>query len=170
MTSARYWRWRCGSQLKWPTENFESALGAEPAKPDYVILDAIVAERNRQLQRYRELLTDLPVQLLQVPEGVLSSVHLAVIRLQRATAEQHRQMFEGLRAAGIGVKLHYSPVHLQPYYRAMGFAEEQFPEAEAYANSAISLPLFPGLSEGQQQRVIGTISQDLAILQASGAN
>jgi len=133
-------------------------------------LDEIVAERNRQLQRYLELLVDLPVRLLEVPEDVLSSVHLAVIRLQQATAEQHRQVFEGLRAAGIGVQLHYSPVHLQPYYRAMGFAEEQFPEAEAYASSAISLPLFPGLSEGQQQRVIGTISQDLAILQTSGAN
>jgi len=114
-------------------------------------LDDIVAERNRQLQRYRELLTDLPVQLLEVPEDVLSAVHLAVIRLQQATAQQHRQVFEGLRAASIGVQLHYSPVHLQPYYRAMGFAEGKFPEAEAYARSAISLPLFPGLEEANQQ-------------------
>ena len=80
-------------------------------------LDEIVVERNRQLKRYRELLIDLPVQLLEVPEDVLSSVHLAVIRLQQATAEQHRHIFEGLRSVGIGVQLHYSPVHLQPYYR-----------------------------------------------------
>jgi UDP-4-amino-4,6-dideoxy-N-acetyl-beta-L-altrosamine transaminase len=133
-------------------------------------LDAIVAERNRQLQRYRKLLADLPVQLLEVPEDVLSSVHLAVIRLQQATAGQHRQVFEGLRAAGIGVQLHYSPVHLQPYYRAMGFAEGQFPEAEAYASSVISLPLLPGLSEGQQQRVVDAIRDKLTIRQASGAN
>jgi UDP-4-amino-4,6-dideoxy-N-acetyl-beta-L-altrosamine transaminase len=116
-------------------------------------LDEIVTERNRQLQRYRELLTDLPVKLLVVPEDVLSSVHLAVIRLQQATAEQHRQVFEGLRGAGIGVQLHYSPVHLQPYYRALGFAEGQFPEAEAYASSAISLPLFPGLKAEWQEQV-----------------
>ena len=116
-------------------------------------LDAIVAERNRQLQRYRELLAHLPVQLLEVPENVLSSVHLAVIRLQQATAKQHREVFEGLRAAGIGVQLHYSPVHLQPYYRAMGFAEGQFPEAEAYAKTAISLPVFPGLGENEQHEV-----------------
>ena len=116
-------------------------------------LDAIVAERNRQLQRYRELLADLPVRLLEVPEGVLSSVHLAVVRLQQATAEQHRQVFEGLRAAGIGVQLHYSPVHLHPYYRHMCFAEGQFTEAEAYASSAISLPLFPGLKLLEQQYV-----------------
>ena len=116
-------------------------------------LNAIVAERNGQLQCYRELLADLPVQLLEVPEHVLSSVHLAVIRLKQATAEQHRQIFEGLRCAGIGVQLHYSPVHLQPYYRALGFKEGQFPEAEAYASSAISLPLFPSLSATDQQRV-----------------
>lgn len=124
-------------------------------------LDEIVAERNRQLQRYRELLADLPVRLLEVPEGVLSSVHLAVIRLQQATAEQHRQVFEGLRAAGIGVQLHYSPVHLQPYYRALGFKEGLFPEAEAYATNAISLPLFPGLSTAHQQRVAAALADQL---------
>ena len=121
-------------------------------------LEVIVAERNRQLQIYRELLADLPVRLLQVPEEVLSSVHLAVIRLQQATAEQHRQVFEGMRAAGIGVQLHYSPVHLQPYYRHMGFAEGQFPQAEAYATSAISLPIYPGLQAADQQRVASTLS------------
>jgi len=129
-------------------------------------LDEIVAERNRQLQRYRELLAYLPVQMLEVPEDVLSSVHLAVIRLQQATAEQHRQVFEGLRAAGIGVQLHYSPVHLQPYYRAMGFAEGQFPEAESYASSAISLPLFPGLGAADQQRVAAALADQLQALAA----
>ena len=129
-------------------------------------LDAIVAERSRQLQRYRELLVDLPVQLLEVPEDVVSSVHLAVIRLQLATAKQHLQVFEGLRAAGIGVQLHYSPVHLHPYYREMGFAEGQFPEAEAYSSSAISLPLFPGLSAADQQRVAATLSEKLQAIEA----
>ena len=127
-------------------------------------LDEIVAERNAQLQRYRELLADLPVHLLEVPEGVLSSVHLAVIRLQQATAQQHRQVFEGLRAAGIGVQLHYSAVHLQPYYRALGFAEGQFLEAEAYASSAISLPLFPGLSALDQQRVAAELAIQMRAL------
>jgi dTDP-4-amino-4,6-dideoxygalactose transaminase len=122
-------------------------------------LDAIIVERNRQLQHYRELLADLPVQLLEVPQDVLSSVHLAVIRLQQATAEQHRQVFKGLRAAGIGVQLHYSPAHLQPYYRRLGFEEDQFPEAEAYASSAISLPLFPGLTAEDQQRVVHVLEE-----------
>ena len=129
-------------------------------------LEAIVAERNRQLDRYRELLADLPVQLLEVPKDVLSSVHLAVIRLQNFSAKQHRLVFEGLRAAGIGVQLHYSPVHLQPYYRALGFAEGQFPKAEAYASSAISLPIFPGFSTLEQDRVIAELAHQLDALKA----
>ncbi len=124
-------------------------------------LNEIVAERNRQLLSYQEMLVDLPVQLLKVPDDVLSSVHLAVIRLQHATAEQHRQVFEGLRVAKIGVQLHYSPVHLQPYYRALGFAEGQFPEAEAYGCSAISLPLFPGLTSVEQLRIVAEFEEQL---------
>jgi UDP-4-amino-4,6-dideoxy-N-acetyl-beta-L-altrosamine transaminase len=116
-------------------------------------LDEIVAERNRQLHRYGELLADLPVHLLTVPDDVLSSVHLAVIRLEQSTAEKHKQLFEGLRAAGIGVQLHYSPVHLQPYYRDLGFGEGYFPEAEAYARSAMSLPLHPGIRREDQEYV-----------------
>ena len=121
-------------------------------------LDQIVAERNLQLLRYKEQLTELPVQLLHVPDDVLSSVHLAVIRLKHTNAAQHRQVFEGLRAAGIGVQLHYSPVHLQPYYRKLGFVAGQFPEAEDYASSAISLPLFPGLHVDEQKEVSNILS------------
>ena len=127
-------------------------------------LDEIVIERNRQLQNYQELLVDLPVQLLKVPDDVLSSVHLAVIRLQQATTRQHREVFEGLRSAGVGVQLHYSPVHLQPYYRKLGFVEGQFSEAEAYARSAISLPLFPGLGADEQQKVSDLLSMLLSNL------
>ena len=99
-----------------------------------------MAERNRQFQRYFELLTALPVKLLEVPKDVQSSVHLAVIRLVNRNPEQHRYVFEGLRVAGIGVQLHYTPVHLQPYYRRRGFREGDFPEAETYATNAMSLP------------------------------
>jgi len=62
-------------------------------------------------------------------------------------------VFESLRAAGIGVQLHYTPVHLQPYYRRLGYHEGDFPHAEAYASSAISLPLYPGLQDADLQRV-----------------
>ena len=134
--------------------DIQAALGLSQLQK----LEEIVEERNRQLCRYQELLVDLPVQLLNVPDNVLSSVHLAVIRLQQVSAQQHRQIFEGLRGSGIGVQLHYSPVHLQPYYRKLGFEIGQFPEAEAYATSAISLPLFPGLQDEEQKKVITIVS------------
>jgi dTDP-4-amino-4,6-dideoxygalactose transaminase len=121
-------------------------------------LDEIVDERNHQLQSYRKLLAGLPLALLEVPDQVTSSVHLAVIRLEGASKEQHGQIFEGLRAAGIGVQLHYSPVHLQPYYRKLGFQESDFSEAEAYAIKAISLPLYPGLKNTDQIQVASTLS------------
>ena len=120
-------------------------------------LDRIVNERNKQFNYYRELLSELPVQMLTVPKEVLSSVHLAVIRLEDKDKNLHRRVFEGFRASGIGVQLHYSPVHLQPYYRKLGFQEGNHPEAEAYAASAISLPLFPGLQSSEQQRVVNTL-------------
>ena len=120
-------------------------------------LDEVVAERNRLLNRYQELLADLPLRLLEIPEGVHSAVHLAVIRLTDPGPAQHRRVFEGLRAAGIGVQLHYSPVHLQPYYQQLGFAEGDFPKAEAYGLNAISLPLFPGLKENDQELIAKTL-------------
>ena len=120
-------------------------------------LEATVEERNRLLQTYRELLAELPVQLLDVPKDVLSSVHLAVIRMDRASPTQHRQIFESLRNSNIGVQLHYSPVHLHPYYRTLGFMEKTYPEAEMYATSALSLPLFPGLKKSESTNVAETL-------------
>ena len=121
-------------------------------------LDAIVLERNRLLEVYRELLSDLPFQLLEVPQNVLSSFHLAVIRLADQRPEHHLALFKGLRAAGIGVQLHYAPVHLQPYYRRLGFQEGDFQEAEAYSTNAISLPLFFGLQGVDLQRIVNTLA------------
>ena len=121
-------------------------------------LEAIVTERQRLLEVYRQQLAALPVSLLEIPASVRSALHLAVIRLHDRDHLHHRRVFEGLRAAGIGVQLHYSPVHLQPYYRRLGFAEGDFPESEAYARNAISLPLYPGLQEHEQARVVQVLS------------
>jgi dTDP-4-amino-4,6-dideoxygalactose transaminase len=75
--------------------------------------------------------------------------------VDRATA------FARLRAAGIGVNVHYEPIHLQPYYRRLGFRRGQFPVAEAYAATALSLPLFPGLSDDDQARVVNALKEAL---------
>ena len=116
-------------------------------------LEPIVAERQRLLHQYSTLLADLPLRLLEIPQNVYSALHLAVIRLVDSCPTHHRHVFDGLRAAEIGVQVHYTPVHLQPYYRRLGFCEGDFPEAEAYATNAISLPLYPGLKESDLQRI-----------------
>ena len=124
-------------------------------------LDEIVSERNRLFQLYRVLLADLPVQLLEVPKAVLSSFHLAVIRLVDCNPKRHRLIFEGLRASGIGVQLHYTPVHLQPYYQRRGFKIGDFPNAEKYSQQAISLPLYPGLKDCDVERVVHQLKVNL---------
>lgn len=98
---------------------------------------------------------------MAIPNDCLSALHLAVIRLDDDDAERHRKVFEGMRTAGIGVQLHYSPVHLQPYYQQLGLKAGDFPVAEAYGRSAISLPLYSGLSELDLERVVTTLKDVL---------
>jgi len=89
-------------------------------------------------------------------------LHLYVIRLQLdKTARTHRQVFDAMRQNGIGVNLHYIPVHLQPYYAAMGFKAGDFPEAERYYSEAISLPMYAILQEAEQDRVVDVLRQAL---------
>ncbi|WP_263218076.1 UDP-4-amino-4,6-dideoxy-N-acetyl-beta-L-altrosamine transaminase [Pseudomonas atacamensis] len=118
-------------------------------------LDEFVARRRELAARYDQLLAYLPLTLPSAQPEAESAWHLYVVRVQVERCNlSHRQVFEALRAAGIGVNLHYIPVHLQPYYRELGFAEGDFPEAERYYAEAISLPLFPLLSEAQQDQVV----------------
>ena len=85
-----------------------------------------------------------------------------MIRLQlNNLRKSYRQVFESLRDQGIGVNLHYIPVHTQPYYQAMGFAAEEFPEAMAYYREAISLPMFQGLKDEQQDEVVASLKAAL---------
>ena len=87
-----------------------------------------------------------------------SSVHLAIIILNQNISRYHRELFEDLRCENIGVQLHYSPVHLQPYYRNLGFNEGSYPAAENYAERAMSIPIFPGLKVKDQKRVIDILT------------
>jgi len=126
-------------------------------------LDDYVARRHQLARRYDQLLADLPVTLpWQHPDGY-SGLHLYVIRLQLdRISKTRREVFEALREQGIGVNVHYIPVHTQPYYQAMGFQEGDFPEAEQYYREAISLPLFATLTEADQDRVVAALRQVLA--------
>lgn len=126
-------------------------------------LDAFVARRHELAKRYDQLLAELPVTIPWQHPDSYSGLHLYVIRLQLASiGRTHRQVFESLREQGIGVNLHYIPVHTQPYYQAMGFEEEAFPEAMAYYRDAISLPMFQGMTDEQQDEVVEALTTALA--------
>lgn len=121
-------------------------------------LDEFVARRHELAMRYDELLSDLPVKTPIYPAGSYSGLHLYVIRLQLDKIRKtHRRVFESMREQGIGVNLHYIPVHTQPYYLRMGFKQGDFPEAENYYAEALSLPMYQGLSEAQLVKVVDTL-------------
>lgn len=122
-------------------------------------LEAFIHRRQALAARYDALLKGLPVTLPDRAPENRSALHLYVVRVP---ADHHRAAFDAMRAAGIGVNLHYIPVHLQPFYRAMGFGPGDFPHAEAYYREAISLPLYPGLSDEDQDRVVATLRAALA--------
>lgn len=121
-------------------------------------LSEFVSKRHQIALRYNVLLEGLPVEVPFQLDDTYSALHLYVIRLKLDEIEKsHKQVFEGLREKGIGVNVHYIPVHLQPYYAAMGFQQGDFPESEKYYCEAISLPIYPNLSEEDQDRVVGVL-------------
>lgn len=125
-------------------------------------LDDYVARRHALAARYDELLADLPLTRPWQHPDSYSGLHLYVIRLQLdKIASSHREVFESLRAQGIGVNLHYIPVHTQPYYQQMGFKAGDYPEAERYYAEAISLPMFQTMSEAQQDEVASVLRRIL---------
>lgn len=138
--------------------DMQAALGASQLER----LDSYIERRNRLAHRYDDALKDLPIQLPTVQQENRSAFHLYVIRLKQGrNSKPHRDVFDELRSRGIGVNLHYLPVHLQPYYRSLGFGRGQFPEAEAHGQSALTLPLFPAMTDQQQQQVVESLHQVL---------
>lgn len=127
-------------------------------------LDAYVARRHELSKRYDHLLADLPlIAPWQHPESY-SGLHLYVIRLQLDKITQtHRQVFEALRERGIGVNLHYIPVHIQPHYQRMGHKVGDYPQAEQYYAEAMSLPMFQSLINGQQDQVVDALRGVLTV-------
>ena len=137
--------------------DIEAALAISQLKR----LKEIVERRNFLLDIYKKELKHKDIDFLEIPKECYSSVHLAIIQLKSRTPENHRKIFDNLRSNKIGVQLHYEPVHLQPYYRKLGFTNGYLPESEQYAKCAISIPLFPTLKEKEQDRVINEIKKEL---------
>jgi UDP-4-amino-4,6-dideoxy-N-acetyl-beta-L-altrosamine transaminase len=121
-------------------------------------LDEFVKKRNELAQKYDEAFADVPVQRQVVPDSVYSARHLYVIRVSK---QQHLSLFQVFRNEGIGVNLHYTPVHLKTYYRNLGFQDGMFPETEKYGKEAISLPIYPSMEDRKQNRVIKLLEQNI---------
>ncbi len=125
-------------------------------------LDEFVKRRYEIAGQYDQLLADLPLTLPWQHPDSDSSWHLYVIRLKLdQIAKTHKEVFDDLREQGIGVNVHYIPVHTQPYYQAMGLEEGSFPEAEHYYHEAMSLPMFPAMPNEQQDTVCSMLAAAL---------
>lgn len=121
-------------------------------------LDTFIESRQRIAARYDQLVKDLPLTPPWQHPDVYSARHLYVIRLELSAMQQtHREVFQCLRDGGIGVNLHYIPIYRHPYYAKIDNWSDRFPEAEKYYAEAISIPMYPGLSEVQQTEVLNVL-------------
>jgi UDP-4-amino-4,6-dideoxy-N-acetyl-beta-L-altrosamine transaminase len=123
-------------------------------------LDEFVARRRSLVQRYSKVLAGLPVRLPVERAGRKSAWHLYVISLEGG--KSRRAVYDAMRARGVAVNVHYMPVYLLPYYRALGFHEGHCPNAETYYNAALTLPLFPALTDAEQDAVGRALRESLA--------
>jgi UDP-4-amino-4,6-dideoxy-N-acetyl-beta-L-altrosamine transaminase len=144
--------------LNYRITDMQAALGTS----QMTRLQPFITERHRLAKRYDSLLANLPVITPWQHPDSHSALHLYPIRLRLDTISSTRgEVFDAMRAGGIGVNVHYIPVHLQPYYRKMGFRPGQFPEAEAYYNKALSIPLYATLTNAQQDMVVAVLKDAL---------
>jgi UDP-4-amino-4,6-dideoxy-N-acetyl-beta-L-altrosamine transaminase len=126
-------------------------------------LERMHSRREALAERYDRLLAEFPVLRPLQRADRRSSWHLYVIEIDEGRTRRGRaHVFEYMRKAGIGVNVHYIPIHTQPFYQRLGFRRGDFPVSEHYYSRALSIPLFPALSEEQQDRVAETLSGALA--------
>jgi len=132
--------------------DISAAMGISQIKK----IDKFVEKRNIIANKYYESLSDLPIKLqLFDQKKYYSSFHLFIIQLELDNLKNtHKKIFSLLRRSGIGVNLHYAPIHLQPYYKKLGFKKGDFKNAEKYATRAISIPVHPKLSHNQFKYVL----------------
>jgi UDP-4-amino-4,6-dideoxy-N-acetyl-beta-L-altrosamine transaminase len=116
---------------------------------------AFISRREDLAARYDQMLADVPVVRPAPLVNARSAWHLYVVELDGKTPRA--DVFDRMRRAGIGVAVHYIPVHVQPFYRARGFGPGDFPASERYYKHALTLPLFPGLTNNEQDAVVNAL-------------
>jgi len=140
--------------------DIQAALGYSQIKR----LDQFVSKRHEIANKYDGSFTNLPVVTPWQHHENYSGFHLYVIRLKLTEIKKtHREVFEGLRNKGIGVNLHYIPIYRQPYYNNLGFQEGYCPEAEEYYKEALSLPMYPAMTEQNQEQVVTALEELLKL-------
>ncbi|WP_334120286.1 UDP-4-amino-4,6-dideoxy-N-acetyl-beta-L-altrosamine transaminase [Limnobacter sp.] len=127
-------------------------------------LDTFIEQRHAIATRYNTLLVDLPAVMRPYQhQDTHSALHLYIIRLHLdQISVNHTTVFDRMRAKGIGVNLHYIPIHLQPYYQRLGFKKGDFPNAEKFYSEAVSIPMYSSLSFQQQDQVLDALRQSLS--------
>lgn len=144
--------------LNYRMTDIQAALGVSQMRR----LDNYVASRHRLCKQYEKLLQNIPVITPWQSPDSYSALHLYPIQIDSTVSQSRQKVFEGLREAGIGVNVHYIPVHTQPYYRNMGFKETDFPNAMEYYSNEISLPMFSVLTDEQQLEVVSALKKILS--------
>jgi UDP-4-amino-4,6-dideoxy-N-acetyl-beta-L-altrosamine transaminase len=125
-------------------------------------LDKLKTKRELLANQYNALLADLPLILPERLSDRESSWHLYAIEIDDERTDKTRTaVFDHLRSEKIGANVHYIPIHTQPFYERLGFKPGDFPSSERYYSRAISIPLFPALTEEQQQRVVAALQHAL---------
>ena len=134
--------------------DIQCALGASQLTK----LERFVARRNEIAARYQDLLASFDVELAPpAPEGFRHAYHLFPVRVP-----SRRAVYDSMRAAGIGVQVHYVPIYRHPLFAPMGAAPSDYPETERAYEGLLSLPMYPALTDAQQVRVVETLASALA--------
>jgi UDP-4-amino-4,6-dideoxy-N-acetyl-beta-L-altrosamine transaminase len=143
--------------------DMQAALGISQLKK----LDDFIAARQQKANFYFQALANLPLILpQQTNTDNQSGWHIFVIELKTQEGDANRgqtrkAVYDQLVAKGIGVNVHYIPIHLHPFYQQLGFEYGDFPCAERYYERAITLPLYPSLTQQQQQAVVDALTEIL---------
>ncbi|MFK5893082.1 MAG: UDP-4-amino-4,6-dideoxy-N-acetyl-beta-L-altrosamine transaminase [Pseudomonadota bacterium] len=138
--------------------DIQAALGCSQMKR----LGEYVKTRHDICEKYNRLLSDSPLILPWQNPDSYSALHLYPVQIKDECKVNRLQVFESMRCQGVGVNVHYIPVHTQPFYKNLGFKMKDFPNSVKYYQRTISLPVFSSLNEDEQLKVVNSLKMSLS--------